>query len=461
MPEAIHTLFVVDDEQVAREGVALALRKHYRVTTFPAAEPALRAMDKNLPDLVLLDIGLPGMNGIEALEKIKSSHPQVMVVMITAYEDVKTVVSAMKSGAYDYVVKPLNMDGLLVTVANAIENAELKREVRTLHERYLKENSPCFIGASDAVQDIMEIVDKVAKSPDTPVQIIGETGTGKELIARAIHYRSDNSKYALVTVNCAAIPNELIESELFGYEKGAFSGADSSGKAGLVEKADQGALFLDEVGDLSLEAQAKILRFLEEGEFYRVGGTAKHRVKTRIISATNRDLERMVDEGAFRQDLYYRLAVVRIEAPSLNERPDDVELIAEYFLEQFRQKFGRPELTLSESSKTGLKNHQWKGNVRELKNRIERAALVCNNPDISPADMGFDEGRFEAARVDGNAPILPVFSTDGVDLPGVLRGVERHYIETALREAGDNESLAARYLGLTRDMLRYRRKQQG
>jgi DNA-binding NtrC family response regulator len=260
-----NSIYIVDDEAVARNGLKLALKnKNYKVQAFESAESALKAIDANPPDLVLLDIGLPGMSGVEALEIIKERHPEVIIVMITAYEDVQTVVSSMKNGAYEYVVKPVQMDALLVILRNAFETIAMRKEIQALHEKYLKENLPCFIGESNAIQDVMELVTKVAQSPDTPVLIQGETGTGKELIAKAVHYKSPNFKGPLVAVNCAAVPRELIESELFGYEKGAFTGAEKAGKAGLVEQAAEGTLFLDEIGDLSMEAQAKLLRFLEK-----------------------------------------------------------------------------------------------------------------------------------------------------------------------------------------------------
>ncbi|MBW1888474.1 MAG: sigma-54-dependent Fis family transcriptional regulator, partial [Deltaproteobacteria bacterium] len=302
-----YSIYIVDDEQIIREGITMALEADYRVEAFSDAETAIEAIKKNPPDLVLLDIGLPGMDGIEALGKIKSLYPDILIIMITAYEDIKTVISAMKLGAYDYVVKPIQMDGLEVTIRNALETIRLRKDVQILQEQYLKENLPCFIGESNAIQDVMEFIGKVAKSPDTPILIIGETGTGKELIANAIHYRSPNFKGPFMTINCAAIPKDLIESELFGYERGAFSGARESGKKGLVEEAADGTLFLDEVGDLSHEAQAKLLRFLEEGEFYRVGGTKRLQIQTRVISATNKDLDSMMEEDRLRKDLYFRL----------------------------------------------------------------------------------------------------------------------------------------------------------
>ncbi|MGD9076436.1 MAG: sigma-54 dependent transcriptional regulator, partial [Desulfobacteraceae bacterium] len=270
-----YSIYVVDDENTIREGVTMALEANYQVEAFATAETAIDAMKDRPPDLVLLDIGLPGMDGIEALGKIKDFYPDVVIIMITAYEDINTVISAMKLGAYDYVVKPLHMDALEVPVRNALETIRLRKEVQTLQEEYLKENLPCIVGESSAIQDVMGFIGMVAKSPDTPILLIGETGTGKELIAHAIHYRSPNFKGPFMTVNCAAIPKDLIESELFGYEKGAFSGARASGKKGLIEEAANGTLFLDEVGDLSFEAQAKLLRFLEAGEFYRVGSTKR------------------------------------------------------------------------------------------------------------------------------------------------------------------------------------------
>ncbi|MBT8375170.1 MAG: sigma 54-interacting transcriptional regulator, partial [Deltaproteobacteria bacterium] len=253
-----YSVFIVDDEVIAREGITLALEKEYQVKAFASAEAVIDALENDLPDLILLDIGLPGMTGVEALKIIKKRHPEIIVIMITAYEDIETVISAMKLGAYDYVVKPLKMDSLLANVRVALETISMRKEIQMLHEKYLKENLPCFISESDAISDIMEVVKRIAASPDTSILIVGETGTGKELIAKAIHYRSPHFKGPIISVNCAAIPKELIESELFSYEKGAFTGADASGKMGLVEKAADGTLFLDEVGDLSMAAQAKL-----------------------------------------------------------------------------------------------------------------------------------------------------------------------------------------------------------
>lgn len=452
-------IYVVDDEKVAREGIALALHKRYHTETFATAEDAIQAMLNQPPDLVLLDIGLPGMSGIEALKTIKEMYPEVIVIMITAYEDVKTVVAAMKYGAHDYVVKPLQMNPLMVTVRNALETIKLRKEIQMLQEKVLKENLPGFIGESNAIQDVMDVVNKVAKSPDTSVLIMGETGTGKELIAKAIHYRSPNFEGTMISVNCAAIPRDLIESELFGYEKGAFSGAKKKGKPGLVEEAAEGTLFMDEVGDLSLEAQSKLLRFLEEGEYYRVGGTKKRMAQARIVAATNKDLPTMIPAGLFRQDLYHRLAVIKIEVPSLNQRQEDIVPIAKHYLVEFSNKFGKTFTGITPETKAALKAVEWKGNVRELKNLIEKAVLLGEGPNLKLEDLRLET--FQEDKATGRFKIgrgLPKVTPAGVDFPSIIYAVERNYFDQALKLAGGNKSRAAKLLGISRDLFRYRRK---
>ena len=359
-----YTLFIVDDEKTIREGIGAFFEEDYCLFTYVSAEEALENIKANDPDLVLLDIGLPGMNGIEALRNFKSINPHLLVVMITAYEDIGSVIECMKLGAYDYIVKPIHMKGLGVTIANALETIRLRKEIKDLQENQIRNQSPFFIGESKVILDIMEYIEKVAKSPDTPILILGETGTGKELIANTIHYRSPNFAGPFVSVNCAAFPKDLIESELFGYEKGAFSGANAAGKKGLIEMADKGTLFLDEIGDLSVDAQAKLLRFLEHGEFYKVGGTVKKKVNTRIVSATNKNLEKLIEEDKYREDLYYRISVVKIQVPSLNERSEDLILFAEYFLALFNKKFKRDLQGISKKTLSLLEAYTWKGNVR-------------------------------------------------------------------------------------------------
>jgi len=371
---------------------------------------------------------------------------------------VPTVVSSMKNGAYEYVVKPVQMDALLVILRNAFETIAMRKDIQALHEKDLRENLPCFIGESNAIQDVMELVAKVAQSPDTPILILGDTGTGKELIAKAVHYKSPNFKGPMVTVNCAAMPKDLIESELFGYEKGAFTGAERSGKEGLVEKAANGTLFLDEVGDLGLEAQVKLLRFLDTGEYYRVGGTQKRAVKTRIISATNRDLAALVQAGEFRHDLYHRFAVVKLEVPSLRERHDDIIPMAKHFLVEYSRKFKKSFTGISIEAQRALTEYDWPGNVRELKNLIERGVLLAAGPELKAEDLGLKDitAREESGRP-GNGRNLPPVSTAGIDYTAVIAGIEKAYFDQALKLANGNESKAALLLNLTRDKFRYRR----
>ena len=456
-----YSIYVVDDESVARDGLSMALKKkNYDVRAFESAENALFAMKDEVPDLVLLDIGLPGMSGVEALEEIKKCYPDVIVIMITAYEDVETVVSAMKFGAQDYVVKPLQMDQLLAILRNHFESIAMRKEIQALHERYLKEKLPCFIGESNAILDVMEVVRKVAQSPDTAILIQGETGTGKELIARAIHFRGPNFRGPLVSLNCAAIPRDLIESELFGYSKGAFSGADKAGKVGLVEKAKGGTLFLDEIGDLSHEAQAKLMRLLENGEYYRVGSTRKHKAQTRIVSATNKDLVALIADGHFREDLYYRLAVVKIEVPSLNKRSDDVIPIAKHYLLEFSKKFNKKFTGLSREAETALIDYSWSGNVRELKNVIERAVLLADGPRLRLEHLGLN-GSGNQRPEDRHDSKLPSISPSGIDFTKIIQKIEKKYFGEALRVSAGNESKAAKLLNLSRDKFRYQRQKLG
>jgi DNA-binding NtrC family response regulator len=455
----IYSIYVVDDEQTIREGVGMALEADYQVKTFSTAEAAIEALENGVPDLILLDIGLSGMDGIKALGIIKDLYPHIMVIMITAYEDVGTGISAMKLGAYDYVVKPLHMDAIELTIRKALETIRLRKEVQNLQENYLNENLPCFIGESKVIQDVMEFIGMVAKSPDTPILILGETGTGKELLASAIHYRSPNFKGPLMTVNCAAIPKDLIETELFGYEKGAFSGANTSGKKGLIEEAASGTLFLDEVGDLSLEAQAKLLRFLEEGEFYRVGGTKKRQIQTRVVSATNKNLDSMMEKDGFRKDLYFRLGVIKVQVPSLNERRDDILPIARHFLYQFSRKFGKTFTGISSKAESLLVEYNWTGNVRELKNIIERGVLIGKGPKLEDMDLGM-EGSHEAEGVkQGESErAFPSLSVAGIDLSALHDSLDRHYIEEALEMAAGNESKAAKLLNMNHHTFRYHHK---
>ena len=451
-----YSIYVVDDEELIREASLLTLGKVYCVETFATGETCIEAIQTHPADLVLLDIGLPGMSGIETLKEIKKRFPDVLVIMITANDDIETVITAMKLGAYDYVVKPINMDALEVNIRNALGTIKLRKEVQVLQEKYLKENLPYFIGESDTIQEVMHLIEMVAKSPDASVLILGETGTGKELIASCVHYQSPNFKGPFVPVNCSAIPDNIIESELFGYEKGAFSGADPAGKKGLIEAAIDGTLFLDEVGDLSLAAQAKLLRFLENGEYYKVGGTRKYRIKTRIVAATNKDLDQLVEKELFRRDLYYRLATIKVEVPTLNRRPHDIIPMAQHFLAEFSRKYGKTFTGIGGETKHALTGHVWKGNIRELRNLIERAVLQGQGPEISLQDLGFDspaqtaaDSPNVAAPAEEAANAFPDITPHGLDLPALHESMDHHYFQKSLDMADGNAAKAARLLNMS------------
>ncbi len=452
-----YSLLIIDDEESIRDSLTMALSRHYAVTARASGTEALAELERLQPDLILLDIGLPDMSGLDVLEAIRAKAAHAAVIMITAFEDLDTVISAMKRGAFDYLVKPLRMDALKHCLERAKSSIRLGKEIRALQDKALHEQIPFFVAESQAITNVVEMVGKVAVSPDTPVLIEGDTGTGKELIASSIHYRSPNFRGPLVTVNCAAIPEDLIESELFGYAPGAFSGAGKKGKIGLVEAAAEGTLFLDEVGELPPSAQAKLLRFLQQGEFYALGSTTMRTVRTRIVAATNRDLEGMVKNGTFRQDLFFRLAVVRVRVPSLTTRTDDILPLAQLFLHEFGTKFGKNFTAITAAARQALENHAWTGNVRELRNIMERATLMARGPELDALDLGLDP----ECTPGRDTSLAPPLTEAGMNLPAVLHDLERGYYEQALRLAAGNESQAARLLDVSRDTFRYRRAKLG
>lgn len=454
-----YAIAIVDDEETIRDSLDLVMGDEYTLYLYGDAESFLADMSEKKPDVVLMDIGLPVMNGIQALETLKAKTPNTPVIMITAYEDVQMAIRSMKAGAFDFILKPINPDILELTVQKAIGSIALVKEVQMLQEKFLRENEPCFIGESKNIENIMDFINLVSKSPDTPIMILGETGTGKELIAKAIHARSPVFRGPFVAVNCSAFPEELIESELFGYEPGAFSGARLQGKKGFLEEADQGTLFLDEVADLSPAGQAKLLRFLENGEFYKVGGTRKYTVRTRVVSATNKDLDALVEQEKFRKDLYFRLCVVKANIPSLNQRPDDIIPLAKHFLHEFNLKFGKELKGFSARTISFLSSHHYTGNVRELKNIIERSVLVSKGQMISLEEMGLFSGQTEE-RILEKAPALGPgeLPQEGVHLADLLSGIEKQYMAQALKRSKGNESQAARLLNMNHHTFRYRWK---
>ncbi|MBT4091277.1 MAG: sigma-54-dependent Fis family transcriptional regulator [Deltaproteobacteria bacterium] len=451
------SVYLVDDDASIRKGIGFGLKKHYQIETFACGKDAINTIRHRPPDLVLLDIGLPDMNGIDALKEIKAIDNSILVIMITGFENVQTVVSAMKLGALDYIIKPIEMETIKNSIDNALGTIRLQKELQLIQEKLIRENMPCIIGESNAIQDVMRFVEKAAQSPDTPILITGESGTGKELIAQAIHYKSPLLKGPFVAVNCAAIPRELIESELFGYEKGAFSGASATGKKGLIEQANHGTLLLDEIGDLMMEAQAKLLRFLESGRFYKVGGTKEETANVRCVSATNKNIKELIDQNLFRVDLYYRIGVIEVKIPSLKERREDILPIARYFLAEFSNKFKKPLTGWSQEVESLLLEFSWEGNVRELKNLIERAVLVGTGSQIELADLGLDfswmphPSSSNALEGQSEFPGLPA---EGLD----LEALERHYLVEALKVSEGNDSKAAQLLGMSYYAFRYRKK---
>jgi two-component system response regulator AtoC len=457
-----YTIAIVDDEETIRDSLDLILGDRYTIRLYEDAESFVASLEDSLPDVVLMDIGLPVMNGIEALKIFKTRAANTPVIMISAYEDINMVITSMKIGAYDFILKPINPDLLEMTIKKAISSIALIKEVQVLQEKFLKENEPCFIGESKNIENIMDFINLVSKSRDTPIMILGETGTGKELIAKAIHARSPVFEGPFVAVNCSAFPEELIESELFGYEPGAFSGAKREGKRGFIEEADQGTLFLDEVADLSPAGQAKLLRFLENGEFYKVGGTRKYTVHTRVVSATNKDLDLLVEEEKFRRDLYFRLCVVKAKIPSLNERPDDIIPLAKHFLHEFNKKFNKELKGLSDQAQALLEAHEYTGNVRELKNIIERSVLVAKNQLVCVEEMGLfsngNNGLTHQVSQRSSFPKTPLLPEEGVHLNDLLSGMEREYMALAMKRSKGNESGAAKLLNMNHHTFRYRWK---
>ncbi|MBU1695464.1 MAG: sigma-54 dependent transcriptional regulator [Proteobacteria bacterium] len=455
-----YSISVVDDEESIRDGLELILSEEYDISCFADAESFLSGLEKNAPDLVLMDIGLPAMNGIDALAIIKKKTLDLPVIMITAFEDINMVILSMKIGAFDFILKPMNPDILELTIKKAISSIALRKEVKILQEKYLKDNHPCFIGESKNIEDVMDFINMVAKSPDTPIMIMGETGTGKELIAKAIHARSPVFQGSFIAVNCSAFPDELIESELFGYEEGAFSGAKKQGKKGFIEEADNGTLFLDEVADLSPAGQAKLLRFLESGEFYKVGSTRKYKVKVRLVSATNKNLEELIDQGRFRRDLFFRLCVVKAKIPSLNERRDDILPLAKHFLYEFNKKFQKNLKNISREAQNLLLSHEFTGNVRELKNIIERASLIAQSDVLTREDLGIypKSDNMEKPESDGFKDQAFHIPDLGINIGKLLESIEKKYMEHALRLTKGNESKAARLLEMNHHTFRYKWK---
>ncbi len=449
-------LLVVDDERLIRWSLEQTLAKGgYQVTSASTGEAALAAVREDPPDLILLDLKLPNIDGLQVLRQIKELSPHVQVLIMTAYADVGTAVEAMKLGAYDYLPKPIDFENLAVTIRNALEASQLKRKVQLLSEKHLYPyHFDRIVGTSRGIQEVIAMARKVARSEATTVLIEGESGTGKDLLAKAIHYESARAEEPFMEIACTAMPETLLESELFGHERGAFTDAKIQ-KKGLCEVAHGGTVFLDEIGDMSGGLQAKLLRVLEERSFRRVGGTKDITVDVRVIAASNRDLRQAVESGAFRKDLYYRLQVVTITIPPLRNRREDIRLLARHFLEYFSREFKKPLPCLSPEAERLLVQYEWPGNVRELRNVIERAMILEDTGDLLPGHLPPDIARLTASAL----PPPPRFRLTETGV--VLEEVEREFVRQALELTQGNQTRAAPLLGLTRDELRYRVKKFG
>lgn len=439
-----HRILVVDDEHGIRAALGQLLEyEGYEVRAESNAPAGIATFEKWKPHLVFLDVKMAGMDGLEGLRRMRQIDPSASVVMISGHATIQTAVEATQLGAYDILEKPLDTDRILVLLRNALQHQSLQEENARLRETI--ESRFEIVGKSYAIRALTNQIEKVAATP-ARVLVTGENGTGKELVARAIHRLSPRAGKPFVEVNCAAIPSELIESELFGHMKGSFTGAVSD-RAGKFEQADKGTLFLDEVGDMSLAAQAKVLRVLQDGEVSRIGGARPHRVDVRVLAATNKTLEEEIAAGRFREDLYYRLNVVPLHVPPLRDRREDIPLLAQHFANQLSQREGAPSRTLDPSAMEVLQRFDWPGNVRELRNAIERVMILASGPRITGADV---------ARLTGARP------PDGSGLGSLLEcrtyeefktAAERAFLLHKLREMDWNVSETARVLDMPRSNL--------
>jgi two-component system, NtrC family, response regulator AtoC len=445
------TILIVDDEKTIRWSLGEGLRKAgFEILEAASGEEGLQLFTDKSPDCVLLDMRLPGFDGIEALRRMRKDNPEVPVIVMTAYGEVDKAVEAMKLGAYDFVAKPFMIEKMRVSIEHALETSRLRNQVRNM-ERGRGDWQDNFVGKSVAMQDIFRVVQKIGQSKATTVLITGESGTGKELVARAIHECS-NADGPFVEINCGALPEPLLESELFGHEKGAFTDAKAR-KRGLVEIAEGGTLFLDEIGEMGLTLQTRLLRLIENKTFRRVGGLEDLHMRTRIVSATNRDLERAIEEGAFRRDLYYRLKVIPIHLPTLRERLGDVPLIANAFIEHYNHELNKHVRKLSPEITSILQGYNWPGNVRELRNVIERAMLLEAEDEMLPEHLPVELVAPNTQVVKQQASFL-----EESFKPTSLRVMEYFFITKTLEATNGNKSQAAKLLGISRQTLREKLK---
>ncbi len=447
------TIFILDDENLIRWSLKSKLAKvGYDTMEAASIRDAQSALTTREPDLIILDQNLPDGTGVGFLEELRAAGSHVPVVMLTAVDRSNIAVQAMKLGAADYITKPINFEELLVVIEKALETKRVIARLNRLQEEQRgKDGISEMVGDSPAMHKVHDFIRQVAQSKSTTILITGESGTGKELVARAIHSASNRRDKPLMTVSCSALTETLVESELFGHEKGAFTDAKNQ-KKGIFELADTGTIFLDEIGDVTQKMQVKLLRVLEQKTFQRVGGYTEITVDIRVIAATNRSLEELVEEGKFRTDLYYRLNVAQIVMPPLRERGEDILLIASHFLHTFNTKFHKSFKGISDEVKCLFMEYPWPGNVRELRNVLERAALLNDADTLRPEHVELFKARPASAEFAGAAPAGESLS---------LSDLEKQALVNALEKSGNNQSHAAKILKVTRDTLRYRMKKYG
>lgn len=447
-------ILVVDDEESIREFLEIMLKKEgYEVTTAEDGARAIEILKKKSFEMVISDLQMPNVTGMELLTHVRDNYPDLQFMMITAFGTTETAVEAMKMGAYDYLTKPFKIDEVRINIQNALRSKNLETENKTLKRTLVQTyDFKNIIGNSDCMHRVFDLIKRVSSAP-TNVLITGESGTGKEVIARAIHYQGILKDKPFVTINCGAIPENLMESEMFGHKKGSFTGAVSD-KSGLFEVADGGTLFLDEVGELPLSIQVKLLRALQERIIRRVGATEDIKVELRIIAATNRDLEKMVDDGSFRQDLFYRLNVINIKAPSLRERKEDIPLLANHFLKKYNEKLGKNIGGISDEAMEMMGKYEYPGNVRELENIIERTVALEGGatilPESLPPFVNTPSGRKMASSHE--IEIGP----EGIELDKVVGQIEKELLIKAIHASGGVKKKAARLLHITFRSMRYR-----
>lgn len=466
----MHKILVIDDDEIIRDAVQAFLKAvGFNVMVTATGRSGVDMIKEENFDIVMTDLVMPEMSGIEVLKEIKSSKKQLPVIVMTAFGTIQTAVEAMRLGAFDYVTKPFVMEELMIVIKRAIDVTKLQQE-NIMLKRQLKSHYKFkdLIGDSSKMQAVYDMIEKIADT-DSTVMITGESGTGKELIAKTIHYNSSRSQHPFVPLNCAAIPKELIESELFGHEKGAFSGALNT-RVGRFELAHNGTLFLDEIAELAPSLQVKLLRILQEREFERVGGMKTIKVDVRILAATNRDLEAATNEGAFREDLYYRLNVIPIHIPPLRERSGDIPLIADHFINEFCKKRKRTPFVFSEEAMERFLGYEWPGNIRELKNVIERIAILVPSDTVYVSDLpdkfrnasdSVPQKQTRAAVRTNAAAKGMLIPDDGIDLNDLIGNMERDLICKALEKTEGVKSKAATLLGLNRTTLIEKMKKMG